>query len=220
MSDSTTNADHVITQQRLDAPAFHRNIEPILTAFETLLPTEPAQILEVGSGTGQHIVRFAQAFPRHIFWPTEFRQENIASINAWLNGSGLSNVGQPVRLDAAQPQWQFGDDGHPPRDIDTIFCANVIHISPWRVAEGLLAGAARHLTPSGKLILYGPFRRDGTHTAPSNEAFDQWLKNQDPQWGVRDLDGEVTELARANNLKLSETLSMPSNNFLVSFCRT
>jgi hypothetical protein len=109
-------------------------------------------------------------------------------------------------------------EGRGPAALLAVFCANVIHIAPWRVAEGLVAGAARGLRPDGRLFLYGPFKRDGQHTAPSNAAFDASLRDNNPEWGVRDVD-EVAALAQHNGLKLTEIVDMPANNLILVFER-
>jgi SAM-dependent methyltransferase len=208
------------TGVRRDAPAFHRNIEPLLTALASRLPSQPGHVLEVGSGTGQHVVRFAEAFPSLTFWPTDVTHENIASTAAWMSAARSTNIAPPVLLEADQPDWHLGHSGRPPATVNVIFSANVIHITPWSVAAGLFAGAARHLDHTGTLILYGPFKRHGQQTAPSNESFDQWLKTSDERWGVRDLDGEIADIAAANGLEMREAHAMPANNLLVSFTRS
>src|SRR6185437_5350828 len=123
---------------------------------------------------------------------------------AWTAHENLANVRPPLRIDLSNPEWcPEMSDGRGPGALLAIFCANVIHIAPWRVAEGLMAGAARYLRPDGRLFLYGPFKRGGRHTAPSNAAFDISLRDSDPEWGVRDVD-DVAALAQHNGLKLTE----------------
>ena len=123
----------------------------------------------------------------------------------------------PLRLDASANDWRLPALGLPSSFV-AIFCANVIHISPWAVAEGLFAGAARHLAADGRLFLYGPFKRDGQHNAPSNAAFDESLRRQNPEWGVRDI-AELRTLAAANQLRLAQISEMPSNNAILTFKR-
>ena len=203
---------------RLDAPTFHRNIEPILAALAPRLPRAPGHILEVGSGTGQHITTFAEHFPDHNWHPADMSDESLASIAAWTKARGTTNVSPPIRLDAASEQWPLGGPGQPPATLDGMFSANVIHISPWQVTCGLLAAAGRHLRTGTSLFLYGPFKRDGNHTAPSNEAFDESLRNRDPEWGVRDLT-EIKDNADPLGLELNETIEMPANNLIVQIKR-
>ena len=203
---------------RLDAPAFHRNIAPILSALDDLLPPPPADILEIGCGTGQHITAFAREFPEHRWWPTDIAAQHLASTRAWMRESAAGNIATPVLLDAAAAEWDLGRSGRPPRKVRVIFSANVIHISPWSTTTGLLAGAGRHLEPGGSLLLYGPFRFDGHHTAASNQAFDQSLREQNPQWGVRDT-SDLAATATPEGLDLVATTDMPANNFMLCFKR-
>ena len=128
-----------------------------------------------------------------------------------------ANLRAPVRLDASAPDWRLRELGLPTALV-AMFCANVIHIAPWPVAEGLLAGAGRHLIANGRLFLYGPFRRDGKHNAPSNAAFDESLRRQNPAWGVRDT-ADLRKAAEANGLRLADIAEMPSNNAILMFDR-
>ncbi|MBY0400101.1 DUF938 domain-containing protein [Myxococcota bacterium] len=201
---------------RLDAPATARNRVPILAILERWLgapakasTSEPLTVLEVASGTGQHAVFFAQALP-HLRWqPSDPDPEHLASIEAWRAESGLENVASPLALDVRAADWGV-------EPVDAIFNANMIHIAPWSAAEGLFAGAGRVLQPSGLLFLYGPFRRGGRHTAPSNEAFDADLRRRNSEWGVRDQE-RVVELAAAAGLGLIERNDMPANTALLVF---
>ncbi|MGE3144458.1 MAG: DUF938 domain-containing protein [Parvibaculaceae bacterium] len=202
---------------RLDAPAYHRNREAILAVLAPYLQKLKGDALEAGSGTGQHIVAFARAAPHLTWWPSEYG--DLRSIAAWAADAKLPNLRPPRRIDLSDPDWQWGgSERAAPNALSAIFCANVIHIAPWAVAEGLFAGAARHLKPGGFLFLYGPFKRDGAHTAPSNEAFDASLRAQDPAWGVRDM-AAVTALAAKGSLRPVETVPMPANNFTLIFRR-
>jgi SAM-dependent methyltransferase len=200
---------------RLDAAAFHRNHEAIAAPLTDLLEGHTGEVLEVGSGTGQHAVAFAARMPSIRWWPTDFNENHLRSIAAWRNYAKLPNVMEPVRLDASAPDWKLGELGLP-SSFTVIFSANVIHISPWAVAEGLFAGAHRHLRAGGQLWLYGPFRHDGQHNAPSNAAFDESLRRQNPEWGVRDT-ADLRELAIRNNLKPLHTFELPSNNAILTF---
>lgn len=202
---------------RLDAAAFHRNHEAIAPMLEAFLRERGGDVLEVGGGTGQHAVAFAAKLPSITWWPTDFNENHLRSIAAWRDHAKLGNVRAPVRLDASAADWRLPALGLPTKFI-AMFCANVIHISPWAVAEGLFAGAARHLTAHGRLFLYGPFKRDGQHNAPSNAAFDESLRARDPEWGVRDTT-ELRALADRNGLRFVEMVEMPSNNAILIFAQ-
>ena len=204
---------------RLDAPAFHRNREPIWAVLEKFLKDKSGDVLEAGSGTGQHVVDFAQRAPQITWWPSDFNDAHLDSIAAWRAHARPGNVRAPLRIDLSDPAWcSEMHDGRGPGPLLAVFCANVIHIAPWRVAEGLVAGAGRYLRPDGKLFLYGPFKRDGEHTAPSNAAVDASLRGNDPEWGVRDI-GDVKQLAERAGLHLAEIADMPANNLMLVFAR-
>jgi SAM-dependent methyltransferase len=180
---------------RLDAPAYHRNHEAIAAVLAPFLAGKSGDVVEAGSGTGQHVVDFARRFPQITWWPSDLNERHLKSINAWREHAGLPNIRAPSRIDLSDPAWYpLAYDGGGPGPLLAVFCANVIHIAPWRVAEGLFAGAARALRADGRLFLYGPFKRNGEHTAPSNAAFDSSLRNRDPEWGMRDID-DVKKLA-------------------------
>ena len=203
---------------RLDTPAYHRNIDPIGEVFADMLPDKPANIVEIGCGTGQHVTTLASRFPTHTWWPTDIEPEHLASARAWTVHLGCSNVCEPVELDASHPDWRFGQADRPPEPVDLIFSCNVIHIAPWAVVKGILAGSGRYLSKDGSLLFYGPFRRGGEHTADSNRAFDESLKARNPQWGIRDLD-ELAALGTSRGLRLADVADMPSNNLTVRFKR-
>jgi SAM-dependent methyltransferase len=202
---------------RLDAAAFHRNHAAIAPVLEAFLRDRTGDVLEIGSGTGQHAVAFAQRFPGVTWWPTDFNASHLRSIAAWRSHAKLPNVQAPVPLDASATDWSLRERNMPTSFV-AMFCANVIHIAPWAVAEGLFAGASRHLVSDGRLFLYGPFRRNGTHNAPSNVAFDASLRNRDPEWGVRDT-ADLRKLADANGLRFAELVEMPSDNAVIVFER-
>src|SRR5262249_18011850 len=173
---------------RLDAAAFHRNHAPIWAVLTRFLAGQTGDVLEAGSGTGQHVVHFARHSPGIIWWPSDLNDAHLNSIAAWRAHAGLPNTGPPLRLDLANPGW--GDElakrnGLP--KLLALFCANVIHIAPWRVAEGLFAGAGRILLDDGRLFLYGPFKRDGQHTAISKAVVDGSLPDNKPDWGGREI---------------------------------
>jgi SAM-dependent methyltransferase len=191
---------------RRSAPSAERNKGPILDVLKRVLP-ERGLVLEIASGTGQHTAHFAQALPALEFQPTEADSEMLPSIAAWCEG--LPNVRAPFTFDIAQLPW-------PVERAAAILCINMIHIAPWQATLDLMKGAARTLGDGGVLVLYGPYRRGGAHTAPSNEAFDASLRSRNPEWGIRDL-VKVAEVASSHGLSLEEAVAMPANNFTVVF---
>ncbi|WP_108519625.1 DUF938 domain-containing protein [Bradyrhizobium algeriense] len=205
---------------RLDAAAFHRNHEPIWAVLQKFLAGKSGDVLEAGSGTGQHVVHFAKHTPGIIWWPSDLNERHLKSIEAWRAYAGLPNIRPPQRIDLTDPAWSSAmQDGSGPAELLAVFCANVIHIAPWRVAEGLFAGAGRYLRADGRLFLYGPFKRDGKHTAMSNAVFDTSLRQQDAEWGVRDI-ADLEKLAAGVGLALVETVPMPANNLILGFERS
>jgi hypothetical protein len=205
---------------RLDAAAFHRNHQAIRTVLQRFLAGKSGDVVEAGSGTGQHVVDFASHIPEIIWWPSDLNEQHLKSINAWRAHAGLANIRPPLRIDLSDSTWcPQMHDGSGPGELLAVFCANVIHIAPWCVAEGLFAGAAHYLRADGRLFLYGPFKRDGRHTAISNAVFDSSLRERDPEWGVRDIEA-LKELAGRVGLVLVEIAEMPANNLIVIFERT
>lgn len=205
---------------RLDAAAFHRNHVPIWAVLEKFLAGQAGDVVEVGSGTGQHVVHFATHTPGITWWPSDLNENHLKSIEAWRAHAGLPNIRRPLRIDLTDSAWCLQmHDGSGPAGLKAVFCANVIHIAPWRVAEGLFAGAARYLRSDGRLFLYGPFKREGRHTALSNAVFDTSLREQNPEWGVRDI-ADLEKLAAAVGLALIETTDMPANNMILAFARS
>jgi len=205
---------------RLDAAAFHRNHEPIWAVLERFLAGKSGDVVEVGSGTGQHVVHFAKHTPGIIWWPSDLNENHLKSIEAWRAHAALANIRPPLRIDLTDPAWcPVMHDGSGPGELLAVFCANVIHIAPWRVAEGLFAGAGRYLRADGRLFLYGPFKRAGKHTAMSNAVFDTSLREQDAEWGVRDI-ADIEKLAAGVGLGLVETVPMPANNMILVFARS
>jgi SAM-dependent methyltransferase len=204
---------------RLDAAAFHRNHQPIWAVLSRLLAGRSGDVLEAGSGTGQHVVHFASHGPCLTWWPSDLNEQHLKSVAAWRARAALPNLRAPRRIDLSDPEWfvTLQQDGGP-AELAAIFCANVIHIAPWAVGEGLFAGAGRALKPGGLLMLYGPFKRDGKHTAVSNAVFDTSLREGNPDWGVRDIT-ELNELATRAGLRLRETIEMPANNMILVFGR-
>ncbi len=193
------------------SPAAERNREPILAVLRDILPAHGA-VLEIASGTGQHAVHFAAALPALVWQPSDADPAARASVAAWAAQAALPNLRAPLALDVCETPW-------PLARADALVCCNMIHIAPWRAAEGLFVGAARVLSGAGApLVLYGPFRRAGVHTAPSNAAFDAQLRERDPAWGVRDLEA-VVALGDAAGFAFDEAIPMPANNFCVVFRR-
>jgi hypothetical protein len=204
---------------RLDAPAFHRNHQAIWTALQQFLSGKSGDVVEAGSGTGQHVVDFARHTPEITWWPSDLNEQHLKSIAAWRVHAGSPNIRPPLRIDLTDPMWcPQMQDGSGPGELLAVFCANVIHIAPWRVAEGLFAGAARYLRADGRLFLYGPFKRDGKHTAVSNAVFDSSLREGNPEWGVRDIEA-LQELAADAGLTLVDIAEMPANNLILVFER-
>ncbi len=192
------------------APATQRNRDPILAVLRRVLPAT-GTVLEVASGSGEHAVYFAAQLPRLTWQPSDADATARASVAAWVAREALGNVLPPVELDASADVW-------PVVSVDAVLCCNMVHISPWASCEGLMRGAGRALAPGGVLVLYGPFRVGGEHTAPSNAAFDADLRRRDARWGVRDLEAVVEE-ARGRGFDHVETVSMPANNLTVVFRR-
>jgi len=188
------------------APATGRNRDPILGVLARVVPAG-ARVLEIGSGTGEHAVYFAARLPGVTWQPSDPTADSRASIDAWRAHEKVDNVAPATDLDVTQRPW-------PVDRYDAIVCINMIHISPWCSTEALLSEAPSHLEPRGVLYLYGPYMRDGAHTAESNEAFDRSLRARNPSWGVREL-GEVVRLAEKRGFRLDELVEMPANNLSV-----
>ena len=191
---------------KLHHPHVARNREPILAVLKRLLPAR-ALVLEIASGSGEHAAFFAKALPSVSWLPTDIDAKALASIAAFRGDAGVPNLLAPVRLDVTSESW-------PVKRVNAVVCNNMVHISPWAASQGLMAGAARSLRPGGVLYLYGPYKIDGRHTAPSNQEFDAYLRQQDAEWGIRDL-GEMRELGARHKLTLTETVPMPANNLSV-----
>jgi cyclopropane fatty-acyl-phospholipid synthase-like methyltransferase len=190
------------------APSTARNRAPILEVLARVVP-EGARVLEIASGAGEHAVWLAEHLRGVIWVPSDPDAEARASIDGWRAHTGLANVLPPLALDVSQSPW-------PLARADVVVCLNMIHISPWEATEALIAGASAILARGGVLYTYGPYRRGGAHTAPSNEAFDASLRARNPAWGVRDLEA-VESTARAKGFVLEEIVEMPSNNLSLVF---
>lgn len=194
---------------RLFAPAVARNRDPLLAVLRPRLP-RAGLVLEIASGTGEHLAALAALTPGLTFQPTDPDPAARASADAWARHLAAGNMRPALPLDAAAP------DTWPVAAAEAMLCVNMAHISPWAATLGLLRGAARLLPPGAPLFLYGPFRRGGAHTAPSNAAFDESLRARDPAWGVRDLDAVA---AAAAGFRPPEIIPMPANNLTLVFRR-
>ncbi|MDP3277842.1 MAG: DUF938 domain-containing protein [Deltaproteobacteria bacterium] len=192
------------------APSALRNREPIALALQQLFSPQHTHgaLLEIASGTGQHAAHLAEHFGALSIQPTDADPANVHDIDAWTEPH-RSRVKPAVVLDVHSHPW-------PLAHADVVLCINMIHIAPWSACEALIKGSAHILAPGGLLALYGPFTRDGEHTAPSNVTFDQWLKDKDPAYGVRAIEA-VTALASAQGLSRVEPIEMPANNFVLGF---
>ena len=199
---------------RQHAPATQRNREPILKILSEIIQPN-SNILEIASGTGEHAIFLASKLESCRWIPSDVNSQALESIVAWKNTCSLDNLELPLLIDVAQPGWQQQLVG---REINAIVNVNMIHISPWQACLGLLEGAGQILPNSGILCLYGPYKRDGEHTAPSNASFDRSLRDRNPLWGVRDLEAVVAAAAE-QNLTLQQVIAMPANNLSVVFSR-
>ena len=196
--------------------AAERNRQPILETLRQLLP-ERGVALEIASGTGQHAAWFAAGLPRWQWQPSDRQADGFASIAAWCAQAGVANVRAPVVLDVLAPSWPATGPAFD-APFDALFCANMLHIAPWATCAGLMQGAARHLADDGQLLVYGPFLEADVPTSPGNRAFDASLREQDPAWGLRQLDA-VQAQARQAGLTLHRRMPMPANNLLLVFRR-
>ncbi len=195
---------------RRHAPATLRNRDAIAAVLADWLP--PAgTVLEVASGSGEHVVHFAAAFPRLDWQPSDPDADALSSIAAWSADERVPNLAPPLMLDAAAADW-------PLASADAVLCINMVHISPWAATLGLLAGAARILPRAAPLILYGPYREAEVETAESNRAFDAGLRARNPEWGLRDRH-QVAAAAADAGLAFAERRAMPANNLMLLFRR-
>jgi cyclopropane fatty-acyl-phospholipid synthase-like methyltransferase len=201
-----------VSDRRIVSPSTARNREPILEVLGRVLKPD-ARVLEIASGAGEHAVAAARAMPGIVWQPSDPDTAARASIEAWTAHEGLSNVRAPLAIEVGAGDW--GSEGA----FDAVVAINMIHIAPWEATAALFGGAARVLGRDGIVFLYGPYKREGRHTAPSNEAFDAWLKERDPRFGVRDLEA-VERAAQACGFVLREIVAMPANNLSVVFARS
>jgi hypothetical protein len=193
---------------RRSAPAALRNREPIAEVLAEWLP-DSGLVLEIASGTGEHANYFAERFPTLDWQPSDIHPDALRSVQGWRSEAGLPNLREPIIVDASLPDW-------PIERADAVLSINMVHISPWRAALGLLAGSARLLDAGAPLILYGPWLIDGIETAPSNLAFDQDLRRRDSEWGLRRVE-DFAAFASKHALELTETRAMPANNRMLLF---
>lgn len=193
------------------APAALRNREPIADVLAEWLPAS-GTVLEIASGTGEHAVHFAGRFANIIWQPSDVDPAALKSIEEWRAQSGLGNIRPPIRLDSRDSDWVV-------TKADAVFSANMVHISPWSSAIGLVEGGARILLPGGTLILYGPWLKDDIETAPSNLVFDADLRARDPAWGLRRVE-DFASLAASHGFEWVDTRSMPANNLMLKFVRS
>lgn len=201
-----------MTDARQFSPATARNREPILAVLQRVLPPR-ARVLEIASGSGEHAVFAAAAMPEVTWEPSDPDPDARASIAAWAASERLSNVLPPLDIDVRNADWGLGAEA-----VDALVAINMVHISPWEATRGLIAGAGRVVRHRGVLFLYGPYKRGGRHTAPSNEAFDASLRARDATWGVRDVADVQAEAAR-HGFTLNETVEMPANNLSLVFVK-
>ena len=195
-----------MTDARRHAPATARNRDPILAVLRTVLPPS-GSVLEIASGTGEHIVHFAQGLPDLVWRPSDPDPGALGSIRGWAESAKLGNLRPPLLLDAASADW-------PIDTADAILCINMVHISPWEATVGLLTNSAKLLPEGAPLILYGPYFQKGVETAPSNLAFDEDLRRRDSRWGLRQLE-DIVALAEGLGLHREAVHGMPANNLVV-----
>lgn len=201
---------------RRHAPATLRNREAILAVLRDVLPadllTRGGMLLEIASGSGEHAAWMAPQLAPLLWQPSDYSADALPGIDAHARDAGAANIRPALHLDVTQQPW-------PVTACDAVLCCNMIHIAPWSAAEGLFSGAAAIMTAGAPMLLYGPFRREGHHTAPSNAAFDADLKMRDPRWGVRCLETELLPLARRCGFGLDAIMPMPANNLTAVFRR-
>ena len=199
-----------MTDHRQYAPATARNRDFILDVLRDVLPTTGV-ILEIASGSGEHVVHFARNLPSLVFQPSDPEPDALLSVAAWMKAAEVTNVRAPIVLDASRSPW-------PIASADGIICINMVHISPWDASVGLIRGAAAILPPGSPLYLYGPYKRKGFATAPSNEAFDRNLRDRNPIWGLRDLEA-IAAIAQSAGFSIPDITEMPANNLSIVFRR-
>jgi SAM-dependent methyltransferase len=200
-----------VANELLTSAAAERNKDPILTVLESVLPAS-GRVLEIASGSGQHVCFFAAALPGLQWQPTEPDAAHREAIETRIGESGLANIAPPVALDVIEPHWPVSGT------FDAVLCINMVHISPWAATHALLRGAARHLEPRGLLVLYGPYLESGK-AAQSNLDFDASLRRRNSEWGLRELD-DVVRVAASHGLHRQQTVRMPANNLTLVFAKS
>lgn len=203
----------VTADQRTFSPSASRNSAPILAVLKRVFPAT-GRVLEVGCGTGEHAVYFAESMPNLTWLPSDPDSESRASTASWIKFKGLSNVLARLDMDVSATFWVVGQMA----PFDAILSLNMVHIAPWAASLGPFGGAGRLLGAGGLLFLHGPFMHKGVHNAPSNAAFDESSRARNPSWGVRDI-ADLERLAEASGLRLRETIEMPANNTSLVFAR-
>ena len=206
MTDERRFYEAPVAGPRRSAPAASRNREPIADVLGEWLP-QRGLVLEIASGTGEHAVYLASRFPQLEWQPSDVHPDAVESIDAWRDEAGFPNLCAPMQIDASADQW-------PIAHADAVLSINMVHISPWSAALGLIAGAARLLPEGGPLILYGPWLKADLPTAPSNIAFDEDLRRRDPKWGLRQVE-DFAAAAALRGFELHETRQMPANNLML-----
>lgn len=199
------------TDGKWSIPAAERNKDPILGVLARVLPSR-GLVLEVASGTGQHVMHFAKSLSELTWQPSDPDPELRESIALRIQDERRANVNSPIDLDVTKLPW-------PLQTADAVVAINMIHVAPWSATPALFAGAKALISPHDVLFLYGPYRRFGRHTSPSNAQFDSDLRAQNSEWGLRDLES-VSEVAASSGFALSEIVEMPANNLAVVFKRT
>ncbi len=200
----TASSWEVDNEARRRSPAAARNRDAIAAVLAELLPASGC-VLEIASGTGEHVAHFASVFPALDWQPSDPEPSALASIASWT--SGLGNVSTPIAIDATHAGW-------PVESADAVYCANMVHIAPWDATFGLMAGASSVLASGAPLILYGPYLRGDVATAPSNLDFDGSLKSRDARWGLRSVE-DVRAAAEVRGLMFERLIEMPANNLVL-----
>ncbi|WP_417423648.1 DUF938 domain-containing protein [Hoeflea sp.] len=196
--------------QKLSSPSALRNRGPISDLLRHVLP-KTGTVLEIASGSGEHVIHFASLFPNLVWQPSDPSPEARVSIQEWVKSEATTNVLPPLDIDASSPTW-------PIEQADAMIAINMVHISPWSATQGLLAGAGKLLPSGSVLVLYGPYRREGQPLVPSNVEFDTSLRARNSAWGIRLLE-DVESLAKQSGLALTSVTEMPANNLGVVFTR-
>jgi len=202
--------DYALRMAKGFAPAAERNRRPILDVLRRVLPAS-GDVLEIASGTGQHVVFFSEHLPTLQWQPSDAAPDALRSIQRWVADEARENLHAPIELDVRWPTW-------PITKAEAVLCINMIHISPWEATEALFEGAQKILGGGAPLVTYGPYRMHGDHTAPSNASFDESLRARDPRWGVRDID-ELGALGERTGFSLDERVAMPANNMTLVWRR-